>query len=51
LFDNGHVIGIEEDLDKFEELAAGKMLDVEFAVDCVLESDTFVDVPEGLRTM
>jgi hypothetical protein len=24
------------------------MLDVEFAVDCVLESDTFVDVLEGL---
>jgi hypothetical protein len=26
--DNGHVIGIEEDLDKFEEFGAAKMLDV-----------------------
>jgi hypothetical protein len=42
------VIGIEEDLDKFGEFVAAKMLDVEFAVDCALESDTFVDVLEGL---
>jgi hypothetical protein len=38
--DNGHVIGVEEDLDKFGEFVAAKMLDLEFAVDCVLESES-----------
>jgi hypothetical protein len=33
---NGHVIGIEEDLDKLEKFVTAKMLYVEFAVDCVL---------------
>jgi hypothetical protein len=35
-------------MDKFEEFVPSKMLDVEFAVDRVLESDTFVDVLEAL---
>jgi len=35
--DNGHVIGIEQDLDEFEEFISAPVFDVEFAVRGVLE--------------
>lgn len=38
--DNAHVISIEEDLDKFGEFVVAKMLYVEFADDCVLDTHT-----------
>jgi hypothetical protein len=42
-----HVVGTEEDLDKFEDFVVAKMLDAEFTVDGVLESD-ICDVLEVL---
>ena len=48
LTDDGHVVGIKEDLDKLEELVGAVGHDVELAVDGVLESNTFVDAEQSL---